>query len=245
MALTVGSLFAGIGGFDLAAERAGLEVKWQVEIDDYCTKVLERHWPEVKRYRDVRQLRAPEPAWVDVICGGFPCQDISVAGNRAGINGHRSGLWREFSRLVRELRPAYVIVENSSALATRGLDRVLGDLAAIGYDAEWESLPASAFGAPHVRDRMWVVAYPGEPQRRRSTWTGRRERCESEITIIGRRRNWTSDGIWETEPAMGRVVHGLPRRVDELAALGNAIVPQVAEWIFRQIVNAEGAHVNP
>jgi DNA (cytosine-5)-methyltransferase 1 len=126
--------------------------------------VLKRHWPEVPCYDDVRTLTAERLAadgiGVDAICGGFPCQDISTAGKGAGMAGERSGLWSEYARLVGELRPRYVLVENVAALLGRGLERVLGDLAALGYDAEWHCIPASAVGAPHIRDRVWIIAYP-------------------------------------------------------------------------------------
>src|SRR3954470_14454687 len=190
--LTVGSLFSGIGGFDLGLERAGMRVVWQCEQDAYCRRVLARHWPDVPCHPDVRALvadtavdgrgpwrtRGPDsdgageqqPALqaglpvpvpcVDVLCGGFPCQDLSYAGKGEGIDGARSVLWSEYARLVRELRPRYVIVENVSALLARGMERVLGDLATCGYDAEWDCIPASAVGAPHRRDRVWIVAYP-------------------------------------------------------------------------------------
>lgn len=157
--LTFGSLFAGIGGIDLGLERAGMTCRWQVEIDDYATKVLAKHWPNVPKYRDVRSVGADNLSAVDLICGGFPCQDISNAGKRAGITGARSGLWSEYARIVRELRPRYVLVENVAALLGRGLSTVLGDLAALGYDAEWECIPAAAVGAPHIRDRVFIVAY--------------------------------------------------------------------------------------
>lgn len=153
-----GSLFAGIGGFDLGLERAGMTCAWQVEIDDYATKVLEKHWPEVPRFRDVRECGAYNLEPVELICGGFPCQDISNAGQRIGIDGARSGLWSEYARIVRELRPRVVFVENVSALLVRGIDVVLGDLSSLGYDAEWDCVPAQAVGAPHVRDRVWIVA---------------------------------------------------------------------------------------
>ena len=130
MTLTFGSLFAGIGGMDLGLERAGMQCKWQVEINPYAQKVLAKHWPHVDRFEDVRAVGARELAPVDLIAGGFPCQDISHAGLRAGIDGERSGLWSEFARLVRELRPRYVLVENVAALLVRGVERVLGDLAA-------------------------------------------------------------------------------------------------------------------
>ena len=159
------SLFAGIGGFEMGLERSGgFQTVAQCEIDPFCNKVLAKHWPEVKRYGDIRELTAARLAAdgiaVDAICGGFPCQDISNAGKCAGIEGERSGLWAEYARLIGELRPSVVFVENVSALLGRGLDRVLGDLAALGYDAWWDCIPASAVGAPHQRDRLWLVAYP-------------------------------------------------------------------------------------
>src|SRR6187551_321237 len=126
---------------------------WQVEIDPYCRRVLAKHWPDVRRHDDVRTFPPTDAGeWrVDVICGGFPCQDISNAGKRAGIDGERSGLWAEYARIVRALRPSIVVVENVAALLNRGIERVLGDLAACGFDAEWEVLPAAAAGAPHFR----------------------------------------------------------------------------------------------
>jgi DNA (cytosine-5)-methyltransferase 1 len=154
-----GSLFSGIGGIDLGLERAGFHVAWQVELDDHCNRVLSQHWPDVPRHRDVREVGAHNLNPVDLIAGGFPCQDISAAGKRVGIDGERSGLWREFARIIGELRPRYVLVENVSALLGRGMGRVLGDLAACGYDAEWDCIPAAAVGAPHIRDRVFVVAY--------------------------------------------------------------------------------------
>ena len=157
------SLFAGIGGFELGLERSGgFETVAQCEIDPYCLKVLAKHWPEVKRYEDIRNLTADRLAadgiTVDAICGGFPCQDISTAGKGAGIEGERSGLWSEYARLIGELRPRVVFVENVAALLGRGLDRVLGDLASLRYDAWWDCIPASAVGAHHQRDRLWIVA---------------------------------------------------------------------------------------
>jgi len=157
MPLTFGSLFAGNGGIDLGFERAGLVCKWQVEIDDYAQKVLAKHWPEVHQERDIRQCGVHNLKYVDVIAGGFPCQDISYAGRGAGLDGERSGLFFEAIRVDRELQPRFVVLENVAALLTRGLDRVLGTLAEIGYDAEWHCIPAAAVGAPHIRDRVFVI----------------------------------------------------------------------------------------
>jgi DNA (cytosine-5)-methyltransferase 1 len=159
MPLTFGSLFAGIGGFDLGFEWAGMSCKWQVEIDDYANRVLAKHWPGVPRWRDVRTWPQPGTESVDVICGGFPCQDISNAGKRAGLDGDRSGLFFEIIRIACELEPRFIVLENVAALLNRGMGRVLGELAEIGFDTEWHCIPASAVGAPHVRDRVFLLAY--------------------------------------------------------------------------------------
>lgn len=301
--MNVGSLFSGIGGFDLGFERAGMRVSWQVELDPYCRAVLARHFPDAARFEDVREVGARELAPVDLVCGGFPCQDLSSAGRGAGIDGARSGLWSEFARIVRELRPRYVVVENVPALLTgkgkrweRGpIGRVLGDLAEARYDAEWACLSAGEFGAPHLRKRVWIVAYPARDaeagaaaqprtERQRAGAGGERSRaaevadadaerqpgragevCDS----AGRRQPAERGGKgahvpdadreqhegraqalggsavaelrdhWAAEPAVGRVADGVPRRVDRLAALGNALVPQIAEWIGRRILDYE------
>jgi DNA (cytosine-5)-methyltransferase 1 len=160
--MTFGELFAGIGGFSLGLERAGMTCKWQVEIDSYARAVLGKHWPKVPKHEDVRTFPPPEGEWgVDVICGGFPCQDISVAGKGAGLAGARSGLWSEFARIIGELRPRYVIVENVAALLARGMGTVLGDLSTLGYDAEWHVISAASVGAPHRRERVWIVGVRG------------------------------------------------------------------------------------
>lgn len=166
--MNVLDLFAGIGGFTLGLERAGFETVAFCEIDPYAQKVLRKNWPEVPIYDDVRTITADRLAadgiGVDVITGGFPCQDISTAGRQAGIEGERSGLWSECARLLGEIRPRYAIFENvTNLLNGDGGDwfkRVLGDISAIGYDAEWHCIPASAIGAHHHRDRVWIIAYP-------------------------------------------------------------------------------------
>lgn len=228
--ITFGSLFAGIGGFDLGFERVGMKCKWQVEIDDYATQVLAKHWPNVHRERDIRQCGKHNLEPVDVICGGFPCQDISYAGSGAGLDGERSGLFFDSVRLVRELRPRVVVLENVAALLTRGLDRVLWTLAEIGFDAEWHCIPASYVGAPHIRDRVFVVA--------NSLGKGLEIR-QGENTGGARSIDWfivTRSSWWAAEPCVGRVANGISRRVDRLKCLGNAVVPQVAELIGGQVV---------
>jgi DNA (cytosine-5)-methyltransferase 1 len=163
-------LFSGIGGFSLGLERAGMETIAFCEFDKHARKVLNKHWPNVPVYEDVRELtnerlKSDGITGIDVITGGFPCQDISVAGKQAGIGeGTRSGLWSECARLVREIRPSYAIFENVTALLSgeqgRWFQRVLFDLSQIGYDAEWHCIPASELGAHHHRDRVWIIAYP-------------------------------------------------------------------------------------
>lgn len=160
--LTIGSLFSGIicGGLELGLEWAGLgPVLWQVEKEPFCRDVLAKHWPDAARHTDVCAVGRADLAPVDVLCGGFPCQDISLAGKRAGLAGERSGLWAQYARIVRELRPRVVVVENVAALATLGMDTVLGDLAALGFDVWWDCVRASDVGAPHQRARLFIVAY--------------------------------------------------------------------------------------
>ena len=248
-----GSLFSGIGGLDLGLERAGWECAWQVELDEWCRAVLARHWPDVPRWDDAATFPPlarmgdadssystwDERFWftwpsgfttrgsVDLICGGFPCQPVSHAGKRLGQADER-WLWPEFARIVRLLRPRYVLVENVPGLLTRGMGDVLGDLAASGYDTEWDCIPAAAVGAPHLRYRVFIVAHADAIRRRRGTG------------VFGQGwRSEPSDGSWwATEPDVDRVAHGVPRRVDRLRGLGNAVVPQVAEWIGRRLMLA-------
>jgi DNA (cytosine-5)-methyltransferase 1 len=245
-------LFSGIGGFSIGLERAGMRTVAFCEIDPYCRKVLARHWPGVPCHDDVTTLTVGQlPAGIDVICGGFPCQDISHAGKGAGITGERSGLWKEYARIIGEVRPRYVIVENVAALLSRGLADVLGDLAAIGYDAEWHCIPASAVGAPHRRDRIWIVAYPGGSGSQGSLFGSQpgdqaalvvagcgEAISDPNATRYGERLRWAiGDGNrWEPEPDVGRVADGVPARVDRLKALGNAVVPQIPELIGRAIM---------
>ncbi len=241
MKLNVLSLFAGIGGLELGLERAGMTTVGQVEIDPYCQSVLARHWPEVPRHDDVRTAPAwwvnePRPA-VDVVCGGFPCQPFSHAGLRQGTADDRWG-WPWMADVVRAVRPAYVVVENVAALLA---DRdafgwLLADLAEIGFDAEWAVLRASDFGAPHRRERLYLLAYPaGSDGADQGAAAGEAPRW-NEPRGSGLHPNRRAR--WLPEPALDRVAHGLPSRVvrDPLHALGNAVVPAVAEHIGRLIV---------
>jgi DNA (cytosine-5)-methyltransferase 1 len=163
--LRVLSLFAGIGGIDLGLEAHGCETVAYSEVDPYACRVMAQHFPNAVNLGDITAIDWEDVARehsIDIICGGFPCQDISTAGLGAGIaDGTRSGLWANYADAIRILRPRGVLVENVAALLARGLDRVLGDLAACGYDAEWDCIPAAAVGAPHLRDRLFIVAYPG------------------------------------------------------------------------------------
>ena len=153
-------LFAGIGGFAYGLEKTGkYEVKSFCEWDDKCQQVLKKHWPDVPCYSDIKDLSLPE-GYCDVITGGFPCQDISLAGGGEGIEGERSGHWKQYARLIKEIKPKGVIIENVSALRSRGLEVVLSDLNKIGYDAEWHCITAKHFGAYHERDRLFILAYP-------------------------------------------------------------------------------------
>jgi DNA (cytosine-5)-methyltransferase 1 len=256
-------LFSGIGGFSLGLERAGMRTVAFCEIDPYCRAVLRRHWPDVPVYDDVRTLTAKALAdagiircngrasdagcearadtrfeGVDIICGGFPCTDISVAGKGAGITGPQSGLWSEYARIIGEVRPKYVLVENVAALLGRGIERVLGDLAALGFDAEWHCIPASAVGAPHRRDRVWIVAY-AQGQRLEGRPGAANDECSSGLRLLFAGQGQLGRGYhWLAEPNVGRVAHGVPARVDRLRALGNAVVPQIPEIIGRAIMSS-------
>ena len=237
MQLSFGSLFAGIGGFDLGFERAGMVCKWQVEIDDYANRILEKHWPKVRRWRDVRTWPQPDTERVDVICGGLPCQDVSTAGCREGVGGERSGLYVEMLRTVRDLRPAFAVIENVSGLLSDGLATVLRDLDECGYDSEWEVITACAFGAPHTRRRVFIVAYPhGDGSQGVFRWVAqkRRETVLFESCDTPQRRKWQQ----LPQPIFCRSSDGIPSRVDKTRCLGNAVVPQAAEYVGRLIVES-------
>jgi len=275
MTLTVGSLFSGIGGLDLGLERAGMKVIWQSEIDPFACKVLKKHWPEVVNHGDIKQIdwRAVEP--VDIICGGYPCQPFSTAGKRKGKDDPRH-LWPWVRTAISELRPRYAIMENVRGHLSMGGLQVIGELAEIGYDAEWRVVSAAGMGAPHRRERIIIVAYPsqllgngGENNTRgsmesetisqfgNSGWSknvantnngqlGDLNKCSINERTHGQRgkvfvtdssssSDGRTDSNWLFEPSVGRVADGIPNRVDRLRGLGNAVVPQVAEYIGRLI----------
>ena len=274
--MRVGSLFSGIGGLDLGLERAGMTVVWQSEIDPYACRVLAKHWPDVPNLGDVTDIDWENDGLdygdgitrslrVDLICGGYPCQPFSVAGRRRGEDDDRH-LWPYFLNAIRVLRPRFALLENVPGHLALGFGRVLGDLAEVGYDAEWDCIPAAAFGAPHIRDRVFVVAHtyntgrcerrrtgavsaqlpPAErgcedvadPDRRPSAVSGRAsEALPRPGSVFGPQRRHSGSGhAWSVEPDVGRVAHGVPHRVDRLRALGNAVVPQVAEHIGRRLM---------
>ena len=237
--MKVGSLFSGIGGLDLGLERAGMTVAWQSEINPFSCRVLAKHWPTVPNLGDITTINWSTVPRVDLICGGFPCQDISHAGKLAGIDGERSGLWSHYALAVRILRPRFVLVENVADLLVRGLGRVVADLAESGYRCQWDCIPAAAVGAPHGRDRLFLVADAdlgrsgGGDDERRDGRPVPAEGLERIFRGSPRRQDW---GPRPDRSSLRGVDDGLPDRVDRLRALGNAVVPQVAEHIGRRIM---------
>lgn len=293
--LRVLDLFSGIGGFSLGLERTGgFETVAFCEMKPHARAVLAKNFPGIPCHDDVTTYQFKEGE-ADVITAGFPCQDLSFAGAGAGLAGARSGLYREVIRAVRVVRPLYAVLENVAALLGRGLGTVLGDLASVGYDAEWHCIPASAVGAPHRRDRIWIVANPGGEQHEggRAPLSGplaaelswaypdaASERCAEErelrhveypkrltglceemadtecidaqrfvAGIVDEKERQKQGrgpsgprghglGWWAIEPRLGRVAHGVPNRVDRLAELGNAVVPQIPEIIGHAILQS-------
>jgi DNA (cytosine-5)-methyltransferase 1 len=236
--MNVLDLFSGIGGFSLGLERAGMRTVAFCEIDPFCRAVLRKRWPHVRCYPDVRELTAarlgadgiPRP---DLICGGFPCQDISLAGERSGLDGERSGLWREFARLIGEIRPKYAIVENTTGLLSLGMDEVLGDLAEIGYDAEWRCISAAELGFDHIRTRVWVCAYPSGVGCRRQRCSEQRSTLLETGRLVPKR-----DRSWPNAAHRFGATYGIPGRLDRIRALGNAVVPAIPEIIGQAIMRA-------
>jgi DNA (cytosine-5)-methyltransferase 1 len=261
-------LFAGAGGGILGGMLLGHTTVCAVEIEPYCRKVLLQRQhdgilPRFPIWDDVRTFDGkPWRGLVDVVCGGFPCQDISAAGKGAGIDGERSGLWSHMARIIGEIRPRFAFVENSPMLVSRGLGRVLGDLAEMGYDSRWGVVSAADAGAPHLRERIWILAMSNPDseigrgsqglfghgndaerlcaevadaasERQPEPWEyGHASNCKASRE---REANHADDDgqWWATEPNVGRVAHGVAARVDRLKAIGNGQVPQVAALAWR------------
>lgn len=245
--MRIGSLFSGIGGLDLGLERTGLGyVVWQVERDPFCRSILARHWPTTDRsVTDVKLANASNLARVDLICGGFPCQDLSVAGRGRGLGGDRSGLWFEYARIVQELAPSIVVVENVAHGRGRWLPYVRRDLEAFGYRTRAFVLAAADVGAPHERRRCFVVADAhGKPVRvGAERQPGRRPpglRGSEEGQPVDPGEAWRPAGTsaWSAAPELPRVDDGLSAGLDRERALGNAVVPQVAEIIGRIVLSS-------
>jgi len=240
--LRVLDLFSGIGGFSLGLERTGgFETVAFCEIEEFPRRVLAKHWPEVPQYHDVRELTAARLAadgiGVDAITAGFPCQDISASGIQAGIGEDtRSGLYRQALRLVDEIRPSFAVFENVTRLLSGPKDapgewfwQFLSDLASIRYDAEWHCITAASIGAPHERDRIWIIAYPNEAQLERG---GISRRIYQEHANV-------SDTCWgQDKPGVVRTLDGIPSQMDRVGALGNSVVPAIPKLIGNAILDA-------
>lgn len=252
------ALFAGHGGGILGTKLLGYRCVCAVEQDQYARSVL------LQRQND--GLLSPFPIWddvttfdgtiwrgrIDLVSGGFPCQDISSAGQGAGIDGAKSSLWLDMARIIDEVRPALAFMENSPLLTLRGLDRVLADLAALGYAAEWGTLGAIQVGAPHHRQRIWILAADEHNSDFRISSGPRRWSAQNladsesqrleERSLAGRHspRMPTGRSWWSTEPGMDRVAHGIPSRMDRIKGLGNAQIPLVAAHAFRQLAHRLG-----
>jgi DNA (cytosine-5)-methyltransferase 1 len=238
MKLTVGSLFSGIGGFDLGLENAGMKVIWQSEIETHCCAILKKHWPDIPNLGDVKKINWSTIEHPDVLCGGYPCQPFSVAGLRKGQYDERN-LWPYFSEAIRTIRPKYAIMENVRGHLSLGFKEVLQDLSDIGYDAEWQVIPASAVGAPQKRERLFIVAYPKKLLSNvgnNNLQSSVKPKTFSKPRNSNRKTNEESRPRWKNEPNVGRVADGIPFRVDRLKGLGNAIVPQVAQLIGERIL---------
>ena len=244
--MTHGSLFSGVGGFEFGAEWAGIETLWNCEFEERKRRKLAKLFPNAYQFEDVRTMT--NPPYVDIISGGFPCQDISLANvsnkklvenGEIGIKGERSGLWSEMFRIVREVRPKYVIIENSPAIIIRGLEHILCDLATIGYICEWQRLSAEAFGFNHKRNRFFGVAYPCEIRRFHHSQVFReipevlpkRTSGQTAVSMPTKRFNGSSDY------GSVRLDDGFSTEIDRgfIEDTGNAVIPLIAQYMFECI----------
>lgn len=244
--MKIGSLFSGIGGIEIGFEKAGgFETVWFVEKDPYTQAVLRKHWPKTPIYKDIKNLDFSKVEKPDILTGGFPCQDISTNGKRKGLSGPRSGLWKEFARAIRCLRPRFAFIENVSNLTNIGLNEVLADLAEIGYDAEWFDIRASDFKAPHIRERIFIVAYFNCYRQKRRGTSGKalEKEVPSQLFTFDKKQMENAFKNWEVElpeSYVRRMADGVPNWSHRIKCLGNAVVPQVAEFFARQIKEIEG-----
>ena len=234
-------LFSGIGGFSLAASWVWgdeLEIAGFCEIDEYCGKVLNKNFPGVPIYKDITKLDGKQFKNIDLLTGGFPCQDISVAGRGAGIeDGTRSGLWSEMLRVISEVRPGYALIENVPMLTIRGGTRVIADLTQIGYDASWTIISAKDLGALHKRARIWIVAYPSSDRLQGGEASNIIKKCWKESAEFIERLLEEQRRLAVPTNKNSGIHDGIPNRVDRLRGLGNAIVPQCAALIMERIKN--------
>lgn len=240
--IRLGSAFSGIGGFELGLHWAieDLETVWQIEKDKYCQTILKKHWPKSRLYDDITTVKTKEMESVDVLCGGFPCQDLSVANPKGeGLNGKRSGLFWELWRIVSDFREQnrqipIVLLENVPAITHRGLGTVLGALSQIGYNAEWFTIRASDFGAPHRRERWFLIAY--------SRFQFSKISSKREFPTIKKFGSKSKKGrFWDSRTFKSEVCpmdDGVPNRVAKLNALGNAIVPQCSKYIGQRLISS-------
>jgi DNA (cytosine-5)-methyltransferase 1 len=243
--LTHGSLFSGIGGFELGAQMSGITTLWNCEIESYQRKILKKHFPQTKQYEDIRRLKDAE--YVDIISGGFPCQDISIVNRKAkGINGNRSGLWAEMFRVLSEGRSKYIIIENTPALLKRGFEYILQDLYKIGYDAEWQVLSGAKFGYLHQRKRLLVIAYSNSIGKsglfkNLKTCKARQRRADSEKALKDyiEQEDFEERCESKIKPLLSGKTYGLPNWVDRVKSIGNAVIPEIACYLFECIKSFE------
>jgi DNA (cytosine-5)-methyltransferase 1 len=258
--ITIGSLFSGIGGLELGLEWAGLgPVIWQCEIDPFCRAVLARHWPTVERFPDVTERRTWPP--VDLVCGGFPCTDVSSAGKHRGLGGKRSGLWYHFARVIAAIEPRWVVIENVASGTPRWLPQIRHQLHVFGYRTRALGIAASDVGAPHLRQRVFVVARCAIPHAHHGAQhalavhaevadasaavaDAHEPRQEGNGPALEHRGDRFAAGTWgSSQPDILRVADGVSRRLDSprrrIGALGNAVVPQCAQVVGEVIVQME------
>lgn len=232
--MDVGSLFSGIGGIELGFEREGFEIKWCVESDLHAQTILKKRFSKADIYGDIKKVDFKAIRKVQVLIGGFPCQDISIANPKGdGIKGSRSSLWKYYLWAISQIRPRFALIENVSNIINRGFEVVIADLASIGYDAEWHCIPAAAVGANHIRERMFILAYPNK----RRLQGIQQEYAKREFSFMSQVSEEVSQ-TWNdelSEPPLLGVGNGVPQRVDRTKRIGNAVVPQIAEVFARAI----------